>query len=152
MTDHETNHTETPEAETLDTKTPDAKAAETTDGGGREWIVPAAVLGAVVLLAAVFAAGFFVGRGTAPENEPATAADVLLDDLLFQPFGQERFQRFRTPRNDRFDSAPERRPFGGRGPLLEGRLDQLCDLLDDEAIPQRVPFYDRLIDACADRA
>ena len=113
--------------------------------------MPAALLGAVVLLAAVFVAGFYVGRGTAPEDDPATSVEVVLDDLTFPPLEQERFQRFRAPGNDRFGLAPERGPFGGRARFGERQLDLLCELLENDAIPEQAPFYDRLVDACADR-
>lgn len=169
MTDNETNNNESTEDQTLETDAPEPQdetvpieasepqaseaeaAAAAANGGGREWIVPAALLGALVLLVAVFAAGFLVGRGTAPEDESVAAVHVVQDELRSPGLGQERspFQRFRSPGNERF--SPER-PFAERGPRGEGRIDQLCALLDDDAIPERAPFYDRLVDACADRA
>lgn len=146
--------------------TPDTPDHETSDSGAaasrgpistqpkngadqREWIIPLAGIGALLLAVVVFASGFAVGRATSDPDpiDSARRVVVRVDPRGESPRGFE-FRDFgqRGPQG-RFES-PDGRPFDNLEMIPEQALDRLCGLLDSEMIPPNAPFVDRLTELC----
>ncbi len=127
-------------------ESPDPANATTTN---REWIIPAAGLGALLLAVVVFASGFAVGRATDDTDPIDSASHVVVRvdprseaprGFGFQDFGQ------RGPQG-RFND-PQERPFDNLDMLRGAALERLCGFLEDGMIPQDAPFVDRLTELC----
>lgn len=131
-----------------------ATSAESADRTDRDWMLPAALLGGFLLLVIVFGVGLFVGRATdgsaAAENRVWARVDDLSgtdrvaprDGYWLHDLGQ-RGPRGRLGRGElfRFDNL-ERLP--------DDLLDRICELIEGDALPDRVPFADRLAELCDD--
>jgi hypothetical protein len=158
MTDHDTP--DTTEAAPAPTTKPNAAAPSdpvTAAGGAprrgdREWILPVAAIGGVLLALAVFFVGFFVGRATdGTENADASSHMVVrvvpnrdprgggfgFDDLV--PGGPQ----------GRFGNPDITGPLGDLEQLAKLRLDRLCSFLENGSIPEQAPFLDQLKELCA---
>ena len=146
MTDDPTPDTRDSETGGPEAAAPDPANAKTTN---REWIIPAAGLGALLLAVVVFASGFAVGRATDDPDPIDSASHVVVRvdprgeaprGFGFQDFGQ------RGPQG-RFND-PQERPFDNLDMLRGAALERLCGFLDDGTIPQDAPFIDRLTELC----
>lgn len=117
----------------------------------RDWILPASLLGGLVLLIAMFGGGFLVGRATGG-SDTAVAGDYPMHRLREhvaegRGFGlggfDERGPRgvFRAPRPEWSEDLEE---------LPRRGLERLCGLLDEGALPEGAPMLDRLAELCSD--
>jgi hypothetical protein len=146
MTDHDTpDQTEGAPASTTE---PSAAAPQ---HGDREWVLPVAAIGGVLLAVAVFFFGFFVGRATdgtesadasshmvvrvVPDRDPR-GGGFSFDDLV--PGGPQ----------GRFGNPDITGPLGDLGQLAKPRLDRLCSFLENGSIPEQAPFLDQLKELC----
>ena len=115
----------------------------------QDWI-PGIGLGVVLLSLLVFAGGFLVGRATADDAQGDfdEQAVVYVEGYGDLPRGFEFEDFYRRGPQGRFD-GPRFELFQDFELFPEAALDRLCGFLEDEAIPEETPFFDRLVELCA---
>lgn len=141
----------TSDAETNPDEPTEPAGSETIDPENgkstNDWMVPAALLGGVVVVVAVFIIGFAIGRATGDDGQAVASDPVVVQVHRQGPDTVLPEDGFRF-----FD-------FGQRGPggqfdmrnleeLPNQILDRLCGLLDDGRIPEQAPFADQLAEMC----